>query len=159
MEETRTLPVTTAAALKTLMHSILTDLYPRVFNSCQAVAATAEDLEQTPDTRLLKSSVDSIYNAIERLFYKEKIVLFPYLEKHFSPETRPKTTTAIHTALEEGGRIAKMTDLFKDWLSAAGFDVCDTLPEKQVPVVFRDFENAWQELCRNRENMFRSFAT
>lgn len=157
MKGSQTLSVTTASALKELMTLILSVAYPQVFHCGHKVLAAAGELEQSDHTRLLKSYMDGIYNAIERLFYKEKIVLFPYLEKQFTPESKPKTIPAVTTSIEEGLRASKMIRSFKAELSGTGPDTKHIAIEGQLVAAFQEFEQSWEALCQQRVQLFDCF--
>lgn len=157
MKGSHTLSVTNASALKELMTLILSDAYPQVFHYGHAVLSAAGELEQSDDTRLLKRYMDGIYNAVERLFYKEKIVLFPYLEKHFTPEGKPKTIPAVSTSIEEGQRASKMILSFKSELLGAGPETKGIAPEAQMQEAFQAFETSWNALCHQRAELFSCF--
>lgn len=159
MEGSYTLSVTNASALKELMTLILSAAYPQVFHCGNAVIAAAGELEQSDDTRLLKSYMDGIYNAIERLFYKEKIVLFPYLEKHFTPDGKTKTTPAVTTSIEEGQRASKMIRSFKAELLGDGPETKNIAMEAQMLAAFQKFEESWEALCLQRTQLFACFVS
>ena len=158
MEGFHTLSVTTTSALKELMTLILSEAYPQVFHYGDAVIAAAGELEQSDDTRLLKSYMDGIYNAIERLFYKEKIVLFPYLEKHFTQDDKTQTVSAVNASIEEGQRTAKMIRSFKAELLGTGSETKNIKVETQMLAVFQAFEHSWKVLCYQRMQLFACFA-
>lgn len=158
MEGFHTLSVTTTSALRELMTLILSASYPQVFHCGDAVIAAAGELEQSDDTRLLKSYMDGIYNAIERLFYKEKIVLFPYLEKHFTPDGKGRTVAAINASIEEGQRASKMVRSFKAELIGAGQETKSIVMEAQMLTAFQAFEQSWKALCYQRMQLFACFA-
>lgn len=157
MKGSQTLSVTTASALKELMTLILSVAYPQVFHCGHQVLAAAGELEQSDDTRLLKSYMDGIYNAIERLFYKERIVLFPYLEKHFIPGGNPRTIPAVTTSIEEGDRASKMIQSFKTALFNNPPEVSSKVVEEQLLAAFQVFEKSWEALSMQRIQVFTCF--
>lgn len=159
MKGSHTLSVTTASALKELMTLILSAAYPKVFHCGHAVLSAAGELEQSDDTRLLKRYIDGIYNAVERLFYKEKIVLFPYLEKHFTPDGKPKTIPAVTTSIEEGQRASKMIRSFKAELLGEGQEIKGIALEMQLLEAFQTFEQSWEALCHQRVELFNCFVS
>lgn len=159
MKDAHTLPVTTASALKELMTLILATAYPEVFHCGNKVLAAAGELEQSNDTRLLKSYMDGIYNAIERLFYKEKIVLFPYLEKQFILDGNLKTISAITASEEEGQRASRMIQSFKAEILNSDFGINPTATEGQLLVAFQVFEESWETLCVQRAQLFSCFVS
>lgn len=157
MKEARTTIAVNASAVKKKMNAILELYYPSVFDASQAIIAAAEDLEQTPGVKKVKSAIDAVYNAIERLFYKEKIVFFPYLEKHFATEDKSKIVPAINNAIDESMRIAKMVESFRTW--ALGEDADDRIAALDVKILeaFAGFESAWWALCVRKDKLFASF--
>lgn len=159
MEGAYTLPVTNASALKALMTRILSDAYPQVFHCGHAVLSATEELEQSEDTRLLKHYMDGIYNAVERLFYKEKIVLFPFLEKHFTPDDKPKTIPAVTISIEEGQRASRTIRSFKSELAGAGPETKGIAMETQMLDAFQKFEQSWESLCQLRMQLFACFVS
>lgn len=159
MEGAYTLPVTNASALKTLMTRILSDAYPQVFHCGHAVLSATGELEQSEDTRLLKRYMDGIYNAVERLFYKEKIVLFPFLEKHFTPDGKPKTIPAVTISIEEGQRASRTIRSFKAELAGTGPETKGIAMEAQMLDAFQKFEQSWEALCQLRTQLFACFVS
>ncbi|RYD99579.1 MAG: hypothetical protein EOP54_03640 [Sphingobacteriales bacterium] len=159
MKGSHTLSVITASALKELMTLLLSEAYPQVFHCGHAVLAAAEELEQSDDTRLLKSYMDGIYNAIERLFYKEKIVLYPYLEKQFTLDGKMKTVPAVSIAMEEGQRASRMIQSFKAEILVAAMATKSIAMEVQLPAAFQQFEASWKCLCQHRAQLFTCFVS
>ncbi len=157
MKGSRALPVTTASALKELMTLILSVAYPQVFDCGNKVLIAAAELEQSDHTRLLKSYMDGIYNAAERLFYKEKIVLFPYLEKQFTPEGKLKAIPAVTTSIEAGMRASKMIQSFETEILAAVPDASDVAMKTALFAAYRELEQSWASLCRQRLQLFDCF--
>ncbi len=157
MKEARATITANASDVKVQIIAILEDCYPTVFDASQAIVSVSEDLEQTPGIKKVKSAMDGIYNAIERLFYKEKIVFFPYLEKHFDTTDKNKIVPAINNAVDESMRIAKLVESFRAW--ALGEDVDDRIAalDPKILDAFATFESAWWALCVRKEKLFKSF--
>lgn len=148
-----------ANELKELMNMIIDDCYPFVFDSSQSMVSTAEDMEQTVFTKYVKSAMDAIYNALERMYYKEKIVLFPYLEKNFQIADKASLIPAINNSVEESMRIAKLIEAFRLWVLGRDPAKKAALPDNRTIDAMGTFESAWWALCAHRNKLFESFVT
>lgn len=142
--------------LKQLMKMIIDECYPFLFESSQLLMSIAEDMEQTLATKKLKGAMGAIYNALERMYYKEKIVLFPFLEKHFEITEKASVIPAINNSVEEGMRIAKHIDSFR--MLALGRDATESTPpfDNKALDAMGTFESAWWALCAHRNKLFES---
>jgi iron-sulfur cluster repair protein YtfE (RIC family) len=139
-----------------LMAAIIESSYPAVFETAQKVISVAEDRASSVTIQQLKTAIDKAYNAIERLYYKEKIVLFPFLEKHYGNAGAEKFTSAITNTIDESMRIVQQINSIKHWTNKGESEVNPPLDEA-ILSAFALFEGSWWNLCIRKEQLFASF--
>lgn len=139
-----------------LMATIIDSNYPIIFETAQKVISVAEESTSSVTIKQLKSAIDNAYNAIERLYYKEKIVLFPFLEKHYGNATSDKFTAAINNTIEESMRIAQQISSMKQWVNKGENELNPPFDE-DILSAFALFEGSWWNLCIIKEQLFASF--
>lgn len=145
------------AVISQLMKTIIENSYTNVFEASQLLVSTAEDTAHFDELKLLKTAVNAIYIATERLYYKKKIVLFPFLTKNIKTKDNQKCIPAINVAIDESFRISKMIENLKaELLDAATNEHKDY---QNVLSVFNSLEVAWWTLCTNTDKLFGTYVS
>ncbi|HLU17842.1 MAG TPA: hypothetical protein VKZ76_07320 [Edaphocola sp.] len=148
------------SVIKSRMDNIIREIYPGALELCQKIASVAEEFEPSTKIERIKGLVDVIYNALERQYYKEKIVLFPFLEQTMSGSHSDRLNASIKSAQDEVLRIAGQVRHLCSWLAELSSAVGDKSEATEAIIErFRVFDAKWQELNKERDELYVAITT
>lgn len=137
----------TALSIDTVIHRILEEVYPKIFDGLSQLASRIRSCALLCNDEVFSSFVTWLTNAIDDLYRKEKLLLFPRLTIHFNPKEKESAIKPSFNWVYSGHKdiinhLAKMKEyvLHQTVIKCDNYDKCD------VYEVLQNVEEAAQYL-------------
>lgn len=84
-----------------LIDNILDKLYPEFYNYCDKIRRRIELSSESFAAESLLNRINEVQEEAERISYKERLILFPFLEKEWNKEEAAPDIPGIDKIVEE----------------------------------------------------------
>jgi len=142
--------------MRQMMHNIVEIYYPKLFSACQDLVAVAETFENNDVLITARRVVDNIYSLSERLYYKEKLILFPHLENLLDSKEQQKCVSSMNISVDETSRIAKIVESFKLHLLESKNELEPEI-EESLRLAFKKLESAWWKVSVSKQQFYQHY--
>ncbi|MFA7616592.1 MAG: hypothetical protein WBF83_03590 [Moheibacter sp.] len=135
---------------------ILDSDYQKFFDDCESLISEIELKVESPIVERILTRVETIQSEIKQIFYKEKLILFPFLEKSFEVEGLIEFPISVFQIKEQTAQLGKKIRQFE-----SDFKKIETgLTAKQIDQIYNQIDqlcNLWNHIDLQKEQLFGSF--
>lgn len=126
--------------------------YQVFFDECDQLIADIEQSIESPEVERILTQADVIKSEIQQIFYKEKLILFPFFLKTYSEELLIPKPHSISQIVEKNKLIAEKVRHFKSDLIKTESVNSSSLHNHVVKVC-----DSWDLLCEQKDEIYNSF--
>lgn len=119
---------------------IINSDYPELFDSYDKLISEIEQKIESPVVERIISEVEDIHSEIKQTFYKEKLILFPFLEKSYYNTDSIKVYSSFNQLSEQTNDSFKKIKHFKSYFSKLN----SVIPEENYKLIENLITN-WYE--------------
>lgn len=135
---------------------ILDSDYQKFFDDCESLVSEIELKVESPIVERILTRVDTIQSEIKQIFYKEKLILFPFLEKSFAEEGLIEFPISVSQIKEQTAQLGKKIRQFE-----SDFKKIETgLTDEQIDQIYTQIDqlcNLWYHIVQQKDKLFGSF--
>ena len=147
----------TAVEIKEKINTIKDHLFPSFFLLLETLGKEIVQYIPTPIVESAMNTANDIHNHCERLFFKEKLILLPYLIKVINEGQSNQGGKTIGLVIEETKKIQQMITSFKSNFSQLSKKMNKEEDADKVLPTIEALEELWQVLANEKYIVFNSF--
>lgn len=137
-----------------LMKDIIESAYPNLFMRCEAMNTEILISVDSPDAEVYMNSLESIKKDIEILFYREKIILFPFIQSEIDSGKLVEGSLSIKRLDDAILPITqKLKNFLKD-LRVHKFEFLGPLSKDIVQQQAKMLQGSWELLLLKKERLY-----
>ncbi|MGB3453051.1 MAG: hypothetical protein WBA59_04410 [Moheibacter sp.] len=135
---------------------ILNGDYQKFFDDCETLISEIELKVENPILERMLTRSETIQSEIKQIFYKEKLILFPFLEKSFAEDGLIEFPISVSQIKEQTAQLGKKIRQFE-----SDFRKIETgLTDEQIDQIYKKLDelcSLWDHIVKQKEELFGSF--